>query len=123
MKKSVFIFDFDGTLADTHQYIIEISNRLSGEFKFNPISSQEISELKNKTTQEVISHLRVPIMKIPAIMARGKREFQKNIDQLKPFGGLKEVLLQLKNIGHDIGILSSNSIENINTLKLSVTNV
>jgi len=113
MKNPVFIFDFDGTIADTHRYIVKISNRLSKEFNYNTISLEEIELLKDKTAQEIINHLKVPILKIPAILARAKKEFHKEVASLKPFHGLKEMLKNLQKSGIAMGILSSNSYQNI----------
>ncbi len=115
MKNIVLIFDFDGTIADTHHYMIEISNRMAGEFNYKRIQPEEIDHLKDKTAQELIIHLNVPFLKIPAIVARGKREFQKNILNIQPIQGLKEILPRLKEFGLKIGILSSNTHENILT--------
>lgn len=113
MKTTLLIFDFDGTIADTHRYLIEISNRLSQEFNYNTILPEEIDELKNKTSKEVITYLKVPLLKIPAIVAKAKSEFQKNMDALKPIAGLKEILYELKSLGIGLGVLSSNSMDNV----------
>ena len=113
MNERVLIFDFDGTIADTHFYLCSISNQLSSEFMFEKIKWDEINLLKDKSAREVITHLKIPVFKIPAIVAKGKQEFGKNIDGLKPFHGLRDVLCQLKEKSVRIGILSSNSSNNI----------
>lgn len=113
MDKPVFVFDFDGTIADSHHYIIEIANGMAADFNFTPIDWDELEELKDKTSQEVIKHLKVPVMKIPAILARAKREFQEGISCLEPFQGIAELLQQLQDFGIKMGILSSNSKENV----------
>jgi len=110
-----FIFDFDGTIADTHHYIIQVSNRLADEFGYAMILPDEIDDLKDKTVREVIRHLNVPLLKIPSIIARAKREFQKDIRHLEPVAGLGEILHHIKTAGIRIGILSSNAIDNIQT--------
>ncbi|MCA9406204.1 MAG: HAD hydrolase-like protein [Candidatus Omnitrophica bacterium] len=113
MKKPIFIFDFDGTIADTHHYIVKISNDLCEEFNYDPIQWDELHKLKNMTSQEVMRHLKVPILKIPAILTKARKEFKKNIKSLSPFKGIKESLHKLQDKGNSIGILSSNSAENI----------
>jgi len=113
MQSWTLIFDFDGTIADTHRYIVEISNRLSEEFRYNPIAPEEIDALKDKTSREIISHLQVPIFKIPAILARAKKELAAGITSIQPVRGLKEILLQLKTLEIRMGILSSNAHSNI----------
>lgn len=113
MSKKIFIFDFDGTIADTHEYIVRISNQLADEFNYKKMSASDAKRLKEKSSQEIIRHLRVPVMKIPSIIAKAKKELHKNISTVKPFDGLVEILKQLKSTGIEIGILSSNSAENI----------
>jgi len=115
MNTKTLIFDFDGTLADTHHHIIEISNRLADEFGYGKILPEDIDSFKRQTSQEVIKRLKVPIMKIPAILVKAKKEFQKGIDQLESFPGVKETLNTLKSKGISLGILSSNNPENIHT--------
>ncbi len=114
MAQKILIFDFDGTIADSHSYIIKIANQLAPEFKYNLISSEETNALRNKSSKEIIQHLEVPLMKIPSILTRAKKEFYKGLDTLKPFDGIKETLLQLKESNRSMGILSSNSSENVN---------
>ena len=113
MTHKILIFDFDGTIADTHRYIIKIANQLSDEFKYKPIAPDEIDLLKNKSTKEIIKYLDVQIMKIPSILARAKKEFYKGIDEINPINGIRETLDQLKALNRSMGILSSNSIENV----------
>ena len=115
MNNLVLIFDFDGTIADTHHYICHIGNMMCDEFGFSPIKFDELPVLRHKSTEEIIRYLKVPLLKIPAIVARGKRELEKNINELKSFQGLRDVLLTLKANVEKIGILSSNSSQNIKT--------
>ena len=113
MEQPILIFDFDGTIADTHLYLCQISNLLSKEFQFNAIELTEINLLKEKSAQEIITYLKIPVFKIPAIIAKGKEEFGKGLSKIKPFEGLKDVLLKLKSQKVKIGILSSNSTKNV----------
>lgn len=110
---TIFIFDFDGTIADTYHYLVQLSNKLANEFGYATIPPDEVLMLKDKTIREVIKHLNVPFLKIPAIISRAKKEFQKDVEQLQPFQGLKEILEQMKTMGARIGILSSNAANNI----------
>ena len=113
MKKNVLVFDFDGTIADTFQYILNLSNEMASEFNFKEIHPNEVEGMKDKTSQEVIKHLGVPIMKIPLIVAKAKEALQKEIAQIEPVEGLKEILAQLKSFGYTMGILTSNSTNNV----------
>ena len=113
MRDSILVFDFDGTIADTHRYLCDISNRICREFKYHAIRPQDAIYLKDKSSHEVIQYLKVPFMKIPAIIARGKQEYSKEIHSIQLSDGLKDVLWELKNHGVRMGILSSNSFENV----------
>jgi len=114
MNDTILIFDFDGTIADTHHHIIKISNQLAEEFGYSVIKPDEIEELKDKSSREVIRYLKVPIFKIPAILARAKKALYDGMAEIDPIEGLKEILQKLKDLDSRMGILSSNAPENIN---------
>lgn len=113
MKNRVLIFDFDGTIADTFHAIVKISNQLANEFQFKTMTSFEAEQMKNNTVKETIARLNIPLLKIPIIIAKAKSELLKGISEIDPVVGLKETLLQLKNLGIQLGILTSNSAQNV----------
>ena len=109
----MLIFDFDGTIADTFAQTMRITNVLSDEFKFKKVQEHEVEILKGMTVQEVIKHLNVPILKIPNIVVRARTELNKQINSVEPIEGLKEVLPLFKQAGVRMGILTTNSLENV----------
>ena len=58
--------------------------------------------------------LKVPTLKVPRIASRAKTELNKKIPSIKPVEGLKEILRKIKSLDYKMGILSSNSLENVN---------
>ena len=114
MKAKILVFDFDGTIADTFQAMVEISNLLAAEFNFKKIEPHEVKNYKDKTSIEMLKLLKVPTLKVPRIATRAKNELNKKISSIKPVEGLKEILREIKALGYDMGILSSNSLENVN---------
>lgn len=108
-----FIFDFDGTIADTYHYVVAISNQLAKEYNYREISEDEKESLKDHSSREVIKILKVPMMKIPAIIARAKQELYKNAPNILPIPELKEILQKIHSQGIPMGILSSNSKQNV----------
>ncbi len=120
MDHKILVFDFDGTIADSLMYLLKVGNRLSKKFNFNKIPSDEMEKLQDKSSQEIIRYLRIPIIKIPAIAAQVKKELNKNIALIKPIKGLKEILIKLHAKKITLGILTSNAPENVhNFLKLN----
>jgi len=111
----MLLFDFDGTIADTFEHTMRITNILSDEFKFKKVHDHEIDFLKGKTVHEIIKHLNVPILKIPSIVTKARHELHKQIDTIQPIEGLKEVLPQFKQAGLRMGILTTNSEQNVET--------
>ena len=114
MKIKILIFDFDGTIADTFHAMVEISNGLAGEFNFKKIETHEVDDYKDKTSQEMLKLLKVPTLKVPRIARRAKNELNKRISTIKPVPGLKEILVEINSLGYKLGILSSNSTDNVN---------
>jgi len=110
---SYLIFDFDGTLVDSFRIVIEKFNLLSDEFNFKKINAEEIDGLRDLTSQELIKYLKIPPYKIPRVLRCARKHMQKEMHRLPTFTGLSEILEKLRSMGFTLGILSSNSSENI----------
>lgn len=114
MKKDlVVIFDFDGTITQIMKSPENIINTLAREFGFKKIKAEEVEKLKEKKAQEVIKLLKVPLIKLPFILIRARSLLSKEMEKLKPFEGIKEVVDYLFNGNFEFGILTSNSKENV----------
>lgn len=65
MTIKVVVFDFDGTIADTHDTFVEIVNRLAKNFGYQPVNEEDLARLKNLSSQEIIKQSQVSPVKIP----------------------------------------------------------
>ena len=62
------IFDFDGTLADTMDLGIKISNTLAKKFGYKEIHSKEdLASYRNKKTEEALQAIGISRLKLPII--------------------------------------------------------
>jgi phosphoglycolate phosphatase-like HAD superfamily hydrolase len=113
MTLKVIIFDFDGTIADTVDALVLIANRLAVEFGYIPITQDELSILKNLTSREIIRYSGISLFKIPFLVKKVKSELKAKIPDLKPIPGIDEALMELKSQGHQLGIITSNSKDNV----------
>lgn len=113
MTEKVIIFDFDGTIADTLDAVVNISNRLAANFGYKQTSQEEIAQLKNLNSREIIKQSGISIFKVPFLIRKVKAELNKEIKNLKLIPGIKEALVQIKNQNHQVLILTSNSKENV----------
>ena len=109
----VIIFDFDGTLADTIDILLSITNRLSAEFGFKSATKEELAQLRNLTSWQILKYSGISIFKFPLLIRKLKAELRSEIPTIQLFSGIKEVLLELKKLGFQLGIITSNSRENV----------
>lgn len=113
MTVKVIIFDFDGTIADTLDAIVSITNRLAEEFGYKQTSQEDLAILRNLTSRQIIKHSGVSIFKIPFLIKKVKAELNNEIQELSAFPGIKEAFIELKSQGNRLGIVTSNSKENV----------
>ena len=115
MTAKVIIFDFDGTIADTLDALVSITNRLAVEFGYKPIAQEELALFKTLNSRQIIKHSGISIFQLPFLVRKVKAELNKEIRTLSFIPGIKEVLIELKNQGNSLGIITSNSKENVIT--------
>ena len=111
---SVVIFDFDGTLADTFVTSIRIFEKLTK--RAEPYSDDEIIRLRGFSAFHLVRELRIRPWKVPWLLARGRSQMKRKIDEIKVFDGISEVLSQLQAAGVPMYVMSSNSPGNIRKL-------
>ncbi|WP_414623038.1 HAD-IA family hydrolase [Calothrix sp. CCY 0018] len=113
MTTKVIIFDFDGTIADTVDALVSIANNLAVEFSYAPITPEEFLILRNLTSREIFKYSGIPLFKIPFLLKKVKKELKNKIPELKPIPGIPETLIELKDNGSRLGIVTSNSKGNV----------
>lgn len=109
----VIIFDFDGTIADSFGAVLAIANRLANEFGYAPVQPKDVKPLRNLSSREIIKQANLPVIKVLFLLRRLRRELNREIQYLQPIPGIKEALVTLKQQGHQLGIVTSNSQENV----------
>lgn len=113
MNDKVIIFDFDGTIANTIDAIVSIVNSLAPEFGYQQTSQEELAQIKNLNSRQIIERAGISIFKIPFLARKVKLELNKEIRKLSPIPGITEALIQLQNQDSRLGIITSNSKENV----------
>ncbi len=113
MKNKVVIFDFDGTIANTLDSIIEIMNNLSDEFGFRKIKDGDIEYLRGKKPREILKHLGISLFKLPFVVRKARRAINSHIALLPPSVDLLPTLKLLKQNNCKIGIVTTNIEENV----------
>jgi phosphoglycolate phosphatase len=110
---SLIIFDFDGTIADSLEIFIEATNRLAGDFGYQKISSSQLSLFRTLSLREMIRQLKVPTWKLPFFLRRFRKELNQLMIDLQLVNGMREALLDINQQNHRLGIVTSNSRQNV----------
>jgi phosphoglycolate phosphatase len=107
------IFDFDGTLADSARWFAGELNALAVRFGFRRVTEAEIEDLRGRDTREVLQLLGVPRWKLPFIAHCVRRRMAADAEAILLFPGAKALLRRLACQGVVLGVVSSNSAQNV----------
>jgi phosphoglycolate phosphatase-like HAD superfamily hydrolase len=109
----LIIFDFDGTIADSLEIFIETTNRLSKEFGCQRNSPDQVDYFRMLNLRVMIQQIGIPSWKLPFFLRRFYQEFSHLVVDLRLVDGMQETLLELKQQNHRLGIVTSNSRQNV----------
>jgi phosphoglycolate phosphatase len=113
LRYGTLIFDFDGTIADTLSAIIRLVNEHADEYHIRPLEDGDVDELRGMSNIDIIKKYKVPLVKVPSLVLRAQKELNQRIGEMTLFPGMKDLILGLKGMGVRLGILTSNSRENV----------
>jgi phosphoglycolate phosphatase len=107
------LFDFDGTLVDSLNIVIEVYNQLADKYNSKKIEQKDILHLKGLSITERAKFLDFKLYKIPLLALDIYKLYKHSIKNLILFDGIKELLEQLHACGFQLAIVSTNSEQNI----------
>lgn len=109
----VIIFDFNGTLVQSKYLVVKLMNDLAGKYGYEKIKDEDIEYLASLSIRERLKVMKCPIYKLPLLVADVKKKYKDDVIHLDIVPGIRDVLSEIKVQGTTIGILSSNSEDNI----------
>lgn len=107
------IFDFDGTIADTVAEIVRVLNAIAPEFQFRTADGAEVELLRGLPARQIAERLGLGWQKLPAIVARVRKEMHANMVNVAPCSGVPDALEGLRTAGVTLGLLTSNNRQNV----------
>ncbi len=104
----IIIFDFDGTLADTHRDIAELVNMLRKELGFSPKSIEEITSYIGDGVTRLLERA-IPEYEQPEDLREKFLElYERNpVMYTRLYPHVRETLSELKNRNYELAILTN----------------
>lgn len=89
---------------------------LSEEFGLRKVTREELSALRKLETRKVFEAMGIHTPELLAKVVRRLHQLlEEKLSSMKPFEGVREMLESLKSDGCELGILTSNSTQNVET--------
>jgi len=107
---AAIIFDFDGTIADSFEYV---SNFLAVEAGVAPLSLEQKKELHGLSIAAMVRHMGNSRIRSMWLFLKGRHWMSRSINYIEPFSGVDDILQKLHSEGHELFIVSSNSLVTI----------
>lgn len=107
MSFELFIFDFDGTLADSGPANLEIYNAMAPTLRLRTVTREEAEALREVGTREALKRLGIPLWRLPHVSNRLRRRAAEG-DPPPLFPGVAATLADLARAGRRLAVVSSN---------------
>lgn len=107
---AAIIFDFDGTIADSFDYVADFMASHAGRPPLNP---EEKQALRGMSMTNMARRMGYNWFTGLILFLRGRRRVHRQIRHLDTFKGMPRLIRKLHREGHQLYILSSNSTRNV----------
>jgi phosphoglycolate phosphatase len=111
VRYRLVVWDFDGTLADTLGMALATFNDLAVEYGFLPVDDPIAA--RSLGTLSFLRKHNVPLGRVPHLIKAYLSATKVRMESVRLFERVPEILRCLKSCGCQLGVLSSNSADNI----------
>lgn len=111
MSYSVFLWDFDGTLADSLAIVLAIFNEIAVRDGYRPIVDAEAA--RQHSSIDLLRQHGVSLLRLPSLMHDILGAMNQRMADIRLFPGVAETVRELAARNIRMGIVSSNSEANI----------
>lgn len=106
------ILDFDGTLADSFDHIVDFLQTQTHR-QATELTLDEKQALKGLSMRDVALRIGIPVWRLPFVYFYGRAMLKQRMGSTPVFSGMAEALQALHAEGYRLYIVSSNSRRNI----------
>lgn len=108
-RKSCIVFDFDGTLADSFDVMLQIYNELAKTRGMQPVAEKDWLELRKGTIAQGLKWTGAKPIQLPGLLAQGLKLVESRTADIKLFPDMIPIIHKLASDGHQLFVLSTNS--------------
>ena len=116
MRYRLAIFDFDGTLADSFPFFVQVFNQLAEQHGFNKIDPDLAPTFRHCNARQIMKQVGMPDWKLLFVVKSFTSLMRQNAASISLFEDVDGLLLHLANKGVTLAIVSSNSYENVSQI-------
>lgn len=110
--KPLVLFDFDGTIANTFDALVNILNKHKDKYGYQKITPKLVKQMRDKPLSEIVKIAGISKWKLFFIARRTKKELTSQLETVPLVKGIAEIFRELRK-KYRIGIMSSNSKKNV----------
>jgi phosphoglycolate phosphatase len=107
------IFDFDGTIADTTWRTLDIVNQLAPKYGLTQLTLQEAQAHRHLHLSHFLRKIGLKQHMSRSFISDVNKLQAEILPQTKMFPGVKDLILDLKREGLEVGIVTSNLTRNV----------
>lgn len=116
MKYRLAIFDFDGTLADSFPFFIQVFNQLAEQHGFKGIEPELVPTFRHYSPRQMMGQVGMPAWKLPLVARSFIALMRQNAGSIALFEQIENTLLYLASQGVTLAIVSSNAFDNVSQI-------
>ncbi|HVV25828.1 MAG TPA: HAD-IA family hydrolase [Candidatus Saccharimonadales bacterium] len=107
---AAIIFDFDGTIADSFDFVADFLADEKGRQHLSELEKQSLRGLSMFAMARRLGH---PWWRLLRLLFRGRERMGSVISRIEPFPSIPELVEKLHSEGHELFILTSNTVPNV----------
>ena len=105
MKYRLAIFDFDGTLADSFPFFVQVFNQLAEQHGFKKVDLDLVPTYRLYNARQIMEQVGMPAWKLPFVVKSFTSLMKQNAASISLFEHIDDLLLHLGNNGVTLAIV------------------